>query len=216
MSANAILSIHTFTPTTETWSSVLDPIRQNPGVKSIYWGKALEDPEKNVVVTQWSSREALDAFASSDALAALAGVAAGGAVTAAHLSLEGTLETALDVPCTEFVTAYGVEPTFIGRCREFITKVDASHLEGYHGYAFGEVDQHIAKDAKGQKAPAVILIVGWDSKEAHIEAKAKPGPIGENIHLIRTAREDLGVVSIMQNLLIETVTYLTLSRSMST
>jgi quinol monooxygenase YgiN len=175
MSADAVISFHTFTPTTETWSAALDPLTQNPNVKAVYWGQALEDPEKYVVATHWSSSEALEAFASSDALAGLAGVATGGSVITAHVSLEGSPEKALDVPCTEVLTAYGVEPAFIGQCRDFIVKLDAGKLAGYHGYGLGEVHQDIAKDSAGEKGPAVILIIGWDSKEAHLEAKAKPG-----------------------------------------
>ncbi|PKS10577.1 hypothetical protein jhhlp_002331 [Lomentospora prolificans] len=221
MLADAIVSIHTFTPTRETWSASLVPLKQNPSVKTVYWGKVIEDPEKIIVAINWSSREALEAFSSSDALAGLAGVATGGSVTAAHLSLEGTSEKALGAPCTEVVTAYGVEPAFISQCHDFISKVDTGKLEGYHGYGLGEVQQDIARDGKGDKGPAVILIIGWDSKEAHLEAKAKPGrelaasypanfslqrnkkkanvnviliAIGENIELIRTARKELDLV----------------------
>jgi hypothetical protein len=81
---------------------------------------------------------------------------------------------ALGAPCTEVVTAFGVEPQFIENCRGFAEKVDGGRVDGYHGYGCGEVLAEIAKGDE-EKAPAAMLIIGWDSKEAHVAAKSRPG-----------------------------------------
>lgn len=82
----------------------------------------------------------------------------------------------LQAPCTEIVTAYGIQDGFEKNIHDFLVKVDAEKLAGYQGGAIGKVDEEISKEEGGEKGPALMLVVGWDSLEAHTDAaKAKPG-----------------------------------------
>ncbi|KAF3346308.1 hypothetical protein VdG2_05567 [Verticillium dahliae VDG2] len=62
---------------------------------------------------------------------------------------------------------------------------------GWHANAHGEVTTPIARDVDGTPGPAAVLLVGWDSVEDHALAKGGPGPILDNIELIRTGRKDV-------------------------
>jgi hypothetical protein len=86
------------------------------------------------------------------------------------VSKEEDLLTALDAPCTEVFTAYGAEPAFPAAVGSFAEKVAAQPPEGYRGGAVCDsVD-----DVKDQ-GRIVKLIVGWESREVHLQAKGKPG-----------------------------------------
>jgi hypothetical protein len=82
----------------------------------------------------------------------------------------------LQAPCTEIVTAYGIQDGFEKNVRDFAAKVDAEKLAGYHGGDIAKVAEEISKEDGGEKGPALMLVIGWDSLEAHTTAaKAKPG-----------------------------------------
>lgn len=83
---------------------------------------------------------------------------------------------ALAAPTTEVFTGYGAEPGFEASVREFAARVDAERPAGYRGCAVGPVAEAVCgPTGGGEKSLAVKLVVGWDSKEAHLEAKGKPG-----------------------------------------
>jgi hypothetical protein len=81
----------------------------------------------------------------------------------------------LGAPCTEVFTAFGVEEGFAENVGRFVGAVDGDAPEGYRGAAFGEsVD--LEEDGNGDGGEkAVRMVIGWTSREAHLEAKGKPG-----------------------------------------
>jgi len=90
------------------------------------------------------------------------------------LTPDDGVAAALSAPTTEVFTGFGVEPGFDSSVREFAARVTAEGPVGYHGCAAGPSVEDIGKP-DGEKGPAVMLVIGWDSKEAHTEAKGKPG-----------------------------------------
>jgi hypothetical protein len=76
----------------------------------------------------------------------------------------------LQAPATEIVTAVSIDSDFPQKVRDFGAKMDAAKLKGYHGAAVLKVNESL--DGKGD---ALMMVIGWDSKEVHEEAKATPG-----------------------------------------
>lgn len=74
---------------------------------------------------------------------------------------------------TEVFTGYGAEAGFEDRVREFAARVGGEAPAGYRGCAVGPVE--VEGEGEGRGGPAVGLVVGWDSREAHLEAKGRAG-----------------------------------------
>ncbi|KAF9879833.1 hypothetical protein CkaCkLH20_02644 [Colletotrichum karsti] len=195
------------------WADVTATLKSVPGVTSLYTGRQLEDPSRQVLVVDWASPEAFTAFASSEHytpwFASLKAVAAsdpapvfykvplsGGSGSGSDGNSDPS-DVVLRAPCTEVFVAYGVEPDFISKTAEFAAGMSRAHapVEGFHGHAYGEVTTPLAFGGQGERGPAVTLLLGWDSKEAHLEAKGKAGPVSDNIHLLRSGRKDISMVS---------------------
>ncbi|CCF43954.1 hypothetical protein CH063_13509 [Colletotrichum higginsianum] len=174
------------------WSDVTDTLKSVPGVDAVYTGTQIEDPSKTVLVVQWASPEAFSAFAASESympwFASLKAVSA-------HASPD-TPGTAPPLFYKVFV-AYGVDDSFAGRTADFAKGLadGRASVEGFHGHAYGEISTPLAWEGSGdgEKGPAVTLLLGWDSKQAHLDAKARPGPISNNIDLLRTGRKGISM-----------------------
>ncbi|WYZ34816.1 hypothetical protein EsH8_I_001092 [Colletotrichum jinshuiense] len=186
------------------WSDVIATLKAVPGVNALHAGHQLEDPSKTVLVVEWASPEAFSAFASSESytpwFASLKAVASPDPAPPTFYKVPfapgSDPASVLRAPCTEVFVAYSVEPSFVGQTAEFargLTDGKAS-VAGFHGHAYGEISTPIAvAGGDGQPGPAVTLLLGWDSKEAHLDAKAKAGPISDNIHLLRSGRKDISM-----------------------
>ena len=128
--------------------------------------------------TVWASAADQSAFQSSPAygpfLQSLRSLAdpdsPAGVETARLVSPEVELSAALDAPCTEVFTAYGAEPAFPGAVAAFAAGVAAAPPPAYRGAAVCDSAGEI--EGLGR---VVKLVVGWESREAHLEAKGKPG-----------------------------------------
>jgi len=83
------------------------------------------------------------------------------------------LAGALDAPCTEVFTAYGAEPAFPAATAAFAAKVAAEPPAAFRGAAVCDSGDDV--DAADRRGRVVKLLVGWDSREAHLAAKGKPG-----------------------------------------
>jgi hypothetical protein len=162
-----ILDFRTFPSST---TPPFEIFKSAPDLLAMYLGPQIESPENQTLVLHWASQEAYAAAATEDRSAYTSSVQ----VPVKH----GNPSAALQAPCTEVMTAYGVEDAFLGQVVEFMAKVDGGvgKEDGYHGYAIGgETLGDIQKGPEGEKGKGVVLILGWDSKEAHVQAKGKPG-----------------------------------------
>ncbi|KAH6691648.1 hypothetical protein F5X68DRAFT_202318 [Plectosphaerella plurivora] len=176
------------------FDSAVSTLESLDGVTAVYHGTRLEDPTLHLIIISWTSHDAFTEFAASEAytpwLANLKTFAAKPTFYQAHLDPSPT--QALDAPCTEIMVAYGIEkPEFTQNLKLFSDRMTeggkAGALKGWHSSTQGEVTTKIARDPDGTPADAALLLIGWDSKAAHEAAKAAPGPIRDNIYLLRTA-----------------------------
>ncbi|KAL0938910.1 uncharacterized protein CTRU02_205520 [Colletotrichum truncatum] len=184
------------------WADVTATLKSVPGVTALYTGRQLEDPSKTVLVVDWASPDAFSSFAASENytpwFASLKAIAASDPAPVFYkvpFVSDGASDPSavLRAPCTEVFVAYGVEPDFVGKTAEFAGGLSKGTVEGFHGHAYGEVSTPLAYGADGERGPAVTLLLGWDSKEAHLEAKGKSGPVSDNIHLLRSGRKDISM-----------------------
>ncbi len=88
-------------------------------------------------------------------------------------------------PVVEFATFYNVDDTFLGNTKKFVDT--APSPEGYKGASFGEtVEGNTGKHSDGGegKGKAVVLCIGWEAIEKHMEFRGSKW-FGENIGLLR-------------------------------
>lgn len=128
-------------------------------------------------LTEWSSREAARCYCSSELVVS----------SSAELDVKETLgfvfdasqqrqtwRSALRAPCTEVFTAFGAEEGFAENVARFVAAVGDERPEGFEGASwFGEDVDLVEVDGDGEKV--VRMVIGWASREAHLEAKARPG-----------------------------------------
>ncbi|GJC80039.1 hypothetical protein ColLi_02877 [Colletotrichum liriopes] len=193
------------------WSDVTGTLKSVAGVNAVYTGTQLEDPSKTVLIVEWASPAAFSDFAASESytpwFASLKAVSAHsspdspGVAPPLFYKVPFTADSdppaVLGAPCTEVFVAYGVDDSFVGRTAEFAKGLTEGRgsVEGFHGHAYGEISTPLAVEGSGdgEKGPAVTLLLGWDSKQAHLDAKAKTGPISDNIHLLRSGRKGVSM-----------------------
>jgi hypothetical protein len=112
---------------------------------------------------------------------------------------------ALGAPCTEVFTAYGVEEGFAeGNVGRFVSAVGARPPEGFRGVAFGDsvsVPGGDGDDGDGEgEERAVRMVIGWVSREAHLEAK---GAAGGGEYLSERVQDKMVVVLIRWDAVIQ-------------
>ncbi|KAL1884238.1 hypothetical protein VTK73DRAFT_3222 [Phialemonium thermophilum] len=158
-------------------------IKRAEGSQSVFFGRQLEDPRVGVLAVVWSSVEAAASLT-------LQSYGTTGRKVLPLAPRSGAVAS-LQAGATEVFTGYGVEPGFEANVRDFAKKLDAESPPGYHGGAVGAAVA-LGRREEGYSADdgeEVKLVIGWDSKEAHLRAKDEPGAIKDNIHLLRTLRK---------------------------
>ncbi|CRK19371.1 hypothetical protein HYQ45_010138 [Verticillium longisporum] len=205
--SDPITEFVTFTPRdlashpSAPFGAIASTLLATPGVESLHTGPQHEDPATHLLAIRWTSHAAFTAFAASDRYtpwladlkALLAGPPRFHQVRLAHAAAAAAVLTA---PCTEIMTAYDIgRPLFPENLRLFSERMAAAcaaqGTRGWHANAHGEVTTPIAREVDGTPGPAAVLLIGWDSVEDHALAKGGPGPILDNIELIRTGRKDV-------------------------
>lgn len=150
-----------------------------PGVASSYLGEQLERPGTWTWIIRWASPAAHDAYLASPSFTSW--ISSFRAIVESYIfwkaHVRGSLSAALNAPCTEVFTAYGTSDTFLEmRMKPFAAGVDAESPPGYHGSFYGQFDV-LMHDLPAPKAAeggnTVSVIMGWDSKEAHLTEKAE-------------------------------------------
>ncbi|KAL3418980.1 hypothetical protein PVAG01_09201 [Phlyctema vagabunda] len=97
-------------------------------------------------------------------------------------------------PCTEVATFYGTSPTFHSNVQRFVNALSDAVPDGFQGTAFGPVLEHIAKPGGSETEPAVVLCIGWASKEHHLRFRDESPVFKENIWLLREGNKGADVV----------------------
>ncbi|KAL2122694.1 hypothetical protein VTJ04DRAFT_3149 [Mycothermus thermophilus] len=169
-------------------SAVVDALKQQAGFQRAFFGVKMEDPDTGILATEWSNLEAARSYSASQTAATLAAKEILGFVAAGEESKD--VLAVVSAPCTEIFTAFGAEEGFVANVGRFVAAVDANQPEGYKGGSFAEsVD--LSLESTTQQDKVVRMLIGWTSREAHIEAKAKPGAIQDNIELLRVLRKSV-------------------------
>ncbi|KAK4242359.1 hypothetical protein C8A03DRAFT_11478 [Achaetomium macrosporum] len=158
-------------------ASVVEEIKKQDGLQRVFFGSKMEDVNRGILCTEWSSREAALNYRSSGLASSLAAKEEPLAFIAPGWG------TVFEQPCTEVFTGFGALEGFAGNVGRFVQKMKENPPEGYRGVAFGE-----SVGLEGEEK-AVRMVIGWTSREAHLEAKEKPGAIQDNIHELRTLRK---------------------------
>ncbi|KAK4044536.1 hypothetical protein C8A01DRAFT_42716 [Parachaetomium inaequale] len=191
MAASPVFVFQALSQNEQPAAAVLNEFKKQEGFQRALFGVKMEDPETGVLCTEWSSAEAATSYRSSQlgtslgAKETLAFAAAAGEQQQQQQQQQGW-RAALGAPCTEVFTAFGVEDGFAeGNVGRFVSAVGARPPEGFEGLAFGE---SVQGDDGGGEERAVRMVIGWVSREAHLEAKGAPGAIQENIHELRVLR----------------------------
>lgn len=158
-------------------TDTLTQLKSLADVHSIYIGRQIEEPSVWYRVTTWPSTAAREAFDNSPAFAPwhlafssdLDSYQPGVRVRVSDGS--ANLDAALGAPCTEVFTCYGVDEGFLdGHMKPFADGVEAGKPLGFHGSAYGEFEQEREDKPTG---PAVRILLGWDSKEAHLAQRGE-------------------------------------------
>ena len=84
-------------------------------------------------------------------------------------------EKVLAAPVMEICIAFDIQPGYTDAVGKFVGYVDKDWPEGYHGAAYGECASLLSDQDGIAPSRAANLILGWDSKQAHEDAKARPG-----------------------------------------
>ncbi|KAH6619827.1 hypothetical protein B0J18DRAFT_435101 [Chaetomium sp. MPI-SDFR-AT-0129] len=188
MAAPQVYVFQTLGQTQEPTATGLDELKNLNGFRRALFGPKLEDPNVGVLLTEWLSPEAALAYQSSQPSTSL-NINRESKETVAITAAPGQdWESALRAPCTEVFTAYGPENGYVEGTGRFVSAVDTSPAEGYKGAAFGSGVVQRRKEGDVDEEQVVRLVLGWTSREAHLEAKGKPGAIQENIHELRSGR----------------------------
>jgi heme-degrading monooxygenase HmoA len=96
-------------------------------------------------------------------------------------------------PCVEVATFFKTEERFLGNVEKFMECL--SEAEGYLGHALGEVVEEIEKEEDAGKGKAVLLCIGWDSKDTHMKFR-ETNAFKKNIDYLREGLGGVAMVSL--------------------
>ncbi|CAM1506723.1 Fc.00g063640.m01.CDS01 [Cosmosporella sp. VM-42] len=183
-----------------SFKSAAEPLLKTPGVDGVYLGQHIEDPDLFIVIIRWASKAAHDAFISSSEstewhanLRALLDAPP----LQNRVHFEGNVDDVLGAPCTEICTAWGTDDGFLEeRGAPFSVAVDKAGLDGFHAIGWGGFEQSPLDGADVITGPAVRLILGWDSKQAHMQHKGVGSAIDQNIDYITSGRKQFDMIHV--------------------
>ena len=75
----------------------------------------------------------------------------------------------------DIASVFDIRPGFTDAVGKFVGYVDKDWPEGYHGAAYGECANLLSDQDGIAPSRAANLVLGWDSKQAHEDAEARPG-----------------------------------------
>ncbi|KAK2682945.1 hypothetical protein RAB80_000891 [Fusarium oxysporum f. sp. vasinfectum] len=155
-----------------SFSSVTDHLKSIPGVESVYLGRPLEKPDYWVLGIRWASRPAYDAFVSGSAAtdwhASLRALLTEHPIVSPIAEYTGRAELALHAPITEFCTCWGADETFTE--------------DNMKPFAVAFIPGRASR-----------LLMGWDSKEAHLQHKNNGSVIDDNVYYLLARNKSLEI-----------------------
>ncbi|KAK5690373.1 hypothetical protein LTR97_012241 [Elasticomyces elasticus] len=151
-------------------SSFFDSLRVVDGVQQINFGTKVEDPTHLQMMITWDDIKKHHDFMSADSYGPITGTLGpllDGDVAMMHVDFQpGQLTKVFSAPVTECLTLYfdGEAPSSY---LNDVASVDKAlqGTEGYLGYAAGFTHEEIEKE--GTKGTGAVVLIGWQSIEAH-------------------------------------------------
>ncbi|KAF4996460.1 hypothetical protein FDECE_12433 [Fusarium decemcellulare] len=179
-----------------SFSSVTNHLKAVSGVDAVYFGHPLEKPGYWVLGIRWASRSAYDAFISSSAAtewqASLRALLVEHPIVSPTAEYTGDALAALHAPITEFCTCWGAEDNFTNdNMKPFAEACDSAGLAGFHGLAYAEFVQTEHENPSVIPGLASRLLLGWDSKEAHLQHKNSGSVIDDNVYYLLARNKSL-------------------------
>jgi quinol monooxygenase YgiN len=184
------------------FTAVATQLKATTGVNGVYLGRQIEHPDLWTWIVRWDSQAAYDGFVSSEGFGPLIQSFLALLIDPASPEAQalpprqpptnirftgGTVDTALDAPVTEVFSCYAVDDGFLdANLKTFAQALDSAGIPSYHGYAFGSFHYEAPDQPKGE---ATRLLIGWDSKEAHLAQKGEGKPLEDIIHHVRSGRQ---------------------------
>ncbi|KAB8299210.1 hypothetical protein EYC80_001305 [Monilinia laxa] len=152
----------------------LQTVARQKGCTDSYYGAGEEEEGVLVWCIDWSSLAHHKAFMNSPAyppfLKSLAPIMKSAQIMhVPRLSLNGAIGNGV----VEIAVFFDIEDLFLQGTRKFIKairEIDAERgIQGFRGVVvFGEVWERIARREGGEEGRAVVLMLGWESLEAHL------------------------------------------------
>lgn len=96
-------------------------------------------------------------------------------------------------PVIEIVTFFQTEDFFLSNVEKFMAAM-SPHAEGYLGHVYGPVIEEIEEEEGAGKGKAVVLCIGWESREKHM-AFRETETFVKNIPLLREGMKGGEMVS---------------------
>ncbi|CAG8959812.1 hypothetical protein HYFRA_00001720 [Hymenoscyphus fraxineus] len=160
------------TDAAKAWQEGLSVVKKQEGYQRSYYGRAMESPDLLLWFIDWDSYEAHINFTKSSVYESFANNL--GALMEGfhlhHVGLKPFPPTVLGkAPVIEFATFLDTQPQFLDNVGKFMNAVGMP--EKCYGGAWGEsVETDVGKHEDGSvKGRAVVLVIGWESKEAHMQ-----------------------------------------------
>lgn len=178
------------TPEAKHWQEALSILAAQEGYKSCYYGRQLEDPSVLMFIIDWESKDSHQKFMEAPAYGPfkknLAMIMDNVHLHHIHSAPPSVIGRA---PCTEVATFFHCEDSFLENVEKFSKMLDQGRPEGYYGAAYGRVIEKIVKHGDISKedvaqSEAVVLLIGWESKEIHLKFRDAT-LFKENIGLLR-------------------------------
>jgi len=174
-------------PGYQAWQDTLSTVSQQAGYQRAYYGPELEDPSTLQLLIDWDSLESHLKFIDSPAYGPF--VSTLGSLLSSPPYLHHFQPTPFppsilgSAPVVEMATFYGTGPHFLSNVEKF-TDTLKGKAPGYIGLAYGPVVEEIEKTKGEGKGKAVVVCIGWESKEAHLKFRDSED-FKENIHYLR-------------------------------
>ncbi|GAB7351373.1 hypothetical protein MBLNU459_g2055t1 [Dothideomycetes sp. NU459] len=181
------------TPAGQTWERTSRLISDQDGFQSYIWGAELESPDTMQLFVNWDTIDSHMAFMKKPQYGPMLqdlGTILAGAPAPYHFEFTSPkgLKAATSAPVTEVATFYleSKSSSFESNIAKFEKAIGDGSVEGFLGTSSGWGAEDVEHDklGAGNKGKALVLVVGWQSKDAHM-AYRETEHFKNNVALLR-------------------------------
>jgi len=177
----------------QLWQETMTTISNQEGFQHAYYGTQLENPSILQLMIDWDSFESHQKFIESPAYgpfgAKLMAILDSPPAICHFLPMPFPPTILSRAPVMEVATFYQTSPQFPSNVEKFVSIIDGK-ADGCLGVTFGNVVEEIEKEPGTGKGKAMLLAIGWESREKHV-AFRETSTFKENVHLLRDGMKDV-------------------------